>query len=116
VTQLANVQVNEVTRYSAPQAALADFTTSSHQGVVVDSPPGAGKSTLMVRAATQIAAGDEPVMVIAQTNEQVDDLVNRMAHEAPSVPIGRLSAHGYVPTARVARPNVSVADLVSHKM
>ncbi len=93
-------------------AALSDFTTSGHRGVVVDSPPGAGKSTLVVRAATQIAHGNEPVMVIAQTNEQVDDLVDRMAREAPTVRIGRLSARGYVPTARVAHPNVSVADRV----
>ena len=70
-------------------AALSDFTASGHRGVVVDSPPGAGKSTLVVRAATQIARGDEPVMVIAQTNEQVDDLVDRMAREAPAVRIGR---------------------------
>jgi len=94
-------------------AALSDFTTSSHRGVIVDSPPGAGKSTLVVRAATQIAQGDEPVMVIAQTNEQVDDLVDRMAHEAPTVRIGRLSAHGYQPTARVAHPNVSIANRFS---
>jgi AAA domain len=94
-------------------ATLADFTASGHQGVVVDSPPGAGKSTLVVRAATQIAAGDEPVMVIAQTNEQVDDLVDRMARKAPTVRIGRLSSRKYVPTARVDHPNVSVADQVS---
>jgi hypothetical protein len=94
-------------------AALSDFTASGHRGVVVDSPPGAGKSTLVVRAATQIARGDEPVMVIAQTNEQVDDLVDRMAREAPEVRIGRLSAQGYVPTGRVAHPNVIVADRVS---
>ncbi|WP_245975697.1 AAA domain-containing protein [Amycolatopsis palatopharyngis] len=93
-------------------AALADFTTRGHLGVVVDSPPGAGKSTLVVRAATQIAHGGEPVMVIAQTNEQVDDLVDRMSREAPTVRVGRLSAHGYVPTTRVTHPNVSVADRV----
>ena len=30
---------------------LADFRSGRHRGVVVDSPPGAGKSTLVVRAA-----------------------------------------------------------------
>ena len=50
-----------------------------HRGVVVDSPPGAGKSALVVRAAADLAAAGEPVMVVAQTNEQVDDLVDRLA-------------------------------------
>jgi hypothetical protein len=94
-------------------AALSDFTEGSDRGVVVDSPPGAGKSTLVVRAATHIAQGDESVMVIAQTNEQVDDLVDRMVREAPTLRIGRLSAHGYVPTPRVDHPGVIVADRVS---
>ena len=97
----------------AVTAALADFTAGHHRGVVVDSPPGAGKSTLVVRAATQIAGGGEPVMVVAQTNEQVDDLVDRVAREAPAVRVGRLSSKDYVPTARVAHANVTVAGRVA---
>jgi hypothetical protein len=55
------------------------------RGVVVDSPPGAGKSTLVVRAATELVRRGHRVMVIAQTNEQVDDLTDVLA--------GRLAGH-----------------------
>jgi hypothetical protein len=52
---------------------------SVQRGVVVDSPPGAGKSTLVVRAATELVRRGHRVMVIAQTNEQVDDLTDVLA-------------------------------------
>jgi hypothetical protein len=85
-------------------AVLADLTSGAHRGVVVDSPPGAGKSTLVVRATAALAAqGRLPLMIVAQTNEQVDDLVDRLAEAVPAVPIGRLSAQGYRPSVRVAR-------------
>ena len=78
--------------------------------MVVDSPPGAGKSTLVVRAARALAETGEPLMIVAQTNEQVDDLVERLALEHPDLPIGRLSAGGYVTPGRIlAHSNVSVA-------
>ncbi|SEF38409.1 AAA domain-containing protein [Amycolatopsis pretoriensis] len=93
---------------------LADFTQGPRRGVVVDSPPGAGKSTLVVRTAIELAGHGEPVMIIAQTNEQVDDLIDRMARQAPTVRIGRLSAQGYVPTARVAHANVTIGDRIEH--
>ncbi|MGF6889401.1 hypothetical protein ABIA39_008866 [Nocardia sp. GAS34] len=93
---------------------LSEFTSGPHRGVVVDSPPGAGKSTLVVRAATEIAQSGEPVMIIAQTNEQVDDLVDRMATHAPAVRIGRLCSDNYVPTARVSHPNVAVEQQFSN--
>ncbi len=81
-------------------------------GVVVDSPPGAGKSTLVVRAAGRAGRGRRPVMVVAQTNEQVDDLVDRLARRRRrTLPIGRLSAADYVPSTRVAQhPTVRVAQ------
>ncbi|MFC4587798.1 AAA family ATPase [Sphaerisporangium corydalis] len=81
------------------EAVLADLP--DHRGVVVDSPPGAGKSTLVVRAAGHLAATGEPLMIIAQTNEQVDDLIVRMAAEHPGVPLGRLSAADYSVPRRV---------------
>ncbi|WP_424532215.1 AAA family ATPase [Sphaerisporangium viridialbum] len=80
-------------------AVLADLPR--HRGVVVDSPPGAGKSTLVVRAAGHLAATGEPLMIIAQTNEQVDDLIVRLAAEHPTLPIGRLSAADYAVPQRV---------------
>jgi hypothetical protein len=86
----------------------ADLVGGAHRGVIVDSPPGAGKSTLVVALARRLAAGGEPVMVVAQTNEQVDDLVDRLAAAAvrdgwAAAAIGRLSASGYLATPRVAR-------------
>jgi hypothetical protein len=96
-------------------AILADLRTSSARGVVVDSPPGAGKSTLVVRAARELAASEGQIMIVAQTNEQVDDLVHRLATADGSLPIGRLSASDYVPSARVAQhDNVQVDTAVSH--
>lgn len=83
----------------------ADLLSGAHRGVIVDSPPGAGKSTLVVELAKRLADTGEPVMVVAQTNEQVDDLVDRLAtaHESSGLTIGRLSASGYVPTERIVR-------------
>ena len=93
------------------EAILADLRRGGHRGVVVDSPPGAGKSTLVVRAAGELAAAGERVIVIAQTNEQVDDLIDRLALANPALPVGRLSATDYLPSARVAaHPTVLVAE------
>jgi len=85
------------------EAVLGDLAGAAHRGIVVDSPPGAGKSTLVVRAAEERAAAGERVIVVAQTNEQVDDLLDRLAGAAGALPIGRLSATEYVPSERVAR-------------
>ncbi len=58
-------------------------------------------------------------MIVGQTNEQVDDLIDRLAADNPDTPIGRLSAAAYTPSERVAgHQNVaarsSVADLAEH--
>ncbi|BCJ58322.1 AAA domain-containing protein [Micromonospora endophytica] len=95
-------------------AVLADLRSGDHRGVVVDSPPGAGKSTLVVRAAVELAGAGEPLMIIAQTNEQVDDLIDRLARKAPELRVGRLSASDYRPSARVkAHGQVRVAAKVT---
>jgi AAA domain len=104
----------------ATDAILADLAVAE-RGVVVDSPPGAGKSTLVVRAAAELAEAGDRVMVVGQTNEQVDDLVDRLATSHPDVPVGRLSAGGYTPAERFDRhANVavrsSVADLIDHPL
>lgn len=74
----------------ATDAILRDTLHGTSRGVVVDSPPGAGKSTLVVRAALELADAGCPLMVIAQTNAQVDDLVLRLAEKNPDLPVGRL--------------------------
>src|SRR5689334_21449191 len=99
-------------------AVLRDLATSDQRGVVVDSPPGAGKSTLVVRAAGELAATGEPLMIVAQTNEQVDDLIERLGARSPEVRIGRLSAVDYQASDRVrdhpvCRVGAKVADLGS---
>ncbi len=93
---------------------MTDLQFGPGQGVVVDSPPGAGKSTLVVRAARHIAASGEPLAIVAQTNEQVDDLIANLATAAPDLPIGRLSAQGYVATPRIGtHRNVAVDTAVA---
>ena len=99
-------------------AVLADLRAGAARGVVVDSPPGAGKSTLVVRAARELAGAGEPVMLVAQTNEQVDDLVDRLATADPNLLVGRLAPEDYRPPSRVqthgnVRVGAKVADLGS---
>lgn len=89
------------------------------RGVVVDSPPGAGKSTLVVRAARELVASGERLMIVAQTNSQVDDLVDRLAAKGPDLTIGRLHAGDSRPAPEALRHgNVTasekVADLLEH--
>ncbi|HLI39914.1 MAG TPA: AAA domain-containing protein [Streptosporangiaceae bacterium] len=98
----------------AAGAVLADLGSGRHRGVVVDSPPGAGKSALVVRAATELADAGERVMVVAQTNEQVDDLTDRLAADRPALPLARLSAQDYVPSRRVARHHQVTVSAQAH--
>ena len=102
------------------EAILGDLAKAD-RGVVVDSPPGAGKSTLVVAAAASLAERGERVIVVGQTNEQVDDLIDRLASEHGVLRIGRLSAQDYIPADRVHKhQNVtvssSIADLSEHPL
>jgi hypothetical protein len=92
---------------------IADFTgrqVGDTRGLVVDSPPGAGKSTLVVTVAAHLAAKGQQVMVVAQTNEQVDDLVARLADHGSSLTVGRLHSSTYQPPSRIIRDQVTVSD------
>jgi hypothetical protein len=101
-----------MTPEQATEAILADLGRAE-RGVVVDSPPGAGKSTLVVRATAELTDAGEPVMVIAQTNGQVDDLIDRLATARPDLAIGRLAASDYTPAPRVTRhANVTISTKV----
>lgn len=96
---------------TAVLAAMAD--DPGERGIIVDSPPGAGKTTLVVRAAATLASAGEPCIIVAQTNNQVDDLVRRLAGHTAGLSIGRLSAVDYVPSpGLLALPGVSVATSV----
>ncbi|WP_327291006.1 AAA family ATPase [Streptomyces sp. NBC_01198] len=101
---------------AATAAILASTMHGTARGVVVDSPPGAGKSTLVVRAARELAASGEQLMIVAQTNAQVDDLADRLATAEPTLPVGRLHGADSPPDPALDRhPEVakssSVADL-----
>ncbi|MEU5207634.1 AAA domain-containing protein [Streptomyces sp. NPDC020742] len=93
---------------AATEAILHDTLHGTRRGVVVDSPPGAGKSTLVVKAARELAAAGRPLMIVAQTNAQVDDLVLRLAAKDPELPVGRLhsSEPGAFDPALAALPAV----------
>ncbi|WP_433856433.1 AAA family ATPase [Streptomyces kronopolitis] len=101
----------------ATDRILHDTLHGTARGVVVDSPPGAGKSTLVVRAARELAAAGRPLMVVAQTNAQVDDLVLRLAGKDPQLPVGRLhssepgSFDPALSTLPAVRTSARVADL-----
>jgi hypothetical protein len=93
---------------------LADLSRADHRAVVVDSPPGAGKTTLVVRAAGDLVRSDERPIIIAQTNNQVDDLVVRLAAEHPNIAVGRLSAENYLAPVTVTNTaNATVATNVA---
>jgi len=89
-------------------AAILDATLhGSERGTVVDSPPGAGKSTLVVRAARELVGSGEQLMIVAQTNSQVDDLVDRLATADPGLTVGRLHGSDAAPDPMALRhPNV----------
>ncbi|MEU1851762.1 AAA domain-containing protein [Streptomyces sp. NPDC019990] len=101
----------------ATDAILHDTLHGAARGVVVDSPPGAGKSTLVVRAALELAEAGHPLMVVAQTNAQVDDLVLRLAEKNRELPVGRLhssDAHPYdkaLDALENVRTSAKAADL-----
>ncbi|HEY3866725.1 MAG TPA: AAA domain-containing protein [Actinocrinis sp.] len=86
-------------------AGLADaaIRSAAIRGVCVDAPPGAGKSTLAVAATRHLTEADRPVMIVTQTNEQADDLVDRLAGDCPGLSIGRLHKSGYLAPPRVTR-------------
>lgn len=85
-------------------AAILDATLhGAERGTVVDSPPGAGKSTLVVRAARELVGTGERLMIVAQTNSQVDDLVDRLATADPALTVGRLHGSDAAPAAEALR-------------
>ncbi|WP_308169578.1 AAA family ATPase [Acrocarpospora catenulata] len=95
---------------AATAGILADYSSGSHRGLVVDSPPGAGKTTLVAATTTELARAGERLMIVAQTNEQVDDLVDKLAGKSPGLAIGRLHAEGFQPPPRVTRH----ANVIAH--
>ena len=77
---------------------------AGQRGIIVDSPPGAGKTTLVVRAAAELAAGGETCIIVAQTNNQVDDLTTRLARQRRACAWAAVG-HRLRPPGRPARPS-----------
>lgn len=99
--------------YVPPDAVLDVLrllTEGPQPGVVLNSPPGAGKSTAVTYMAHQLARHGEQVRVVAQTNAQVDDLVAKIAAADPEIIVGRYTAYGYPVPATLAAPNILVAN------
>jgi hypothetical protein len=84
--------------------------------VVVDSPPGAGKSTLVREVARRLVEAGEQVPVVAQTNDQADDLTHALARLlGGGVTVGRLYGGDRVPPTAlppgvVASPRIADLD------
>ncbi|MFF5675746.1 AAA domain-containing protein [Streptomyces hygroscopicus] len=94
---------------TAARAILEQLPTLTHRGLVVDSPPGAGKSTLVAQAADALAQSSAPCAVIAQTNSQVDHLVRRFARHHPHLRIARLTGTEHtVPDDLQAHPGIRI--------
>ena len=80
------------------EAVLDDLDGGRHPAVIVDSPPGAGKSTFVVQAARHLsAATGGPIPIVAQTNAQADDLVDKLAATHTDLHIGRLLGGSHIP-------------------
>jgi hypothetical protein len=102
--------VTPAERASHATGSVLAALNGADRGVVVDAPPGAGKSTLVIHAVAALATAGENVMVAAQTNEQVDDLTTRLATACPHLPIGRLCGQGYQPPPSItAHPAVTTS-------
>lgn len=79
-------------------------TETDSATVLVDSPPGAGKSTL-VREISRRQSRRNQVPIVVQTNDQADDMVRGLIREsaqhAPELRIGRLHGSTYQPPADI---------------
>ncbi|MFF7647042.1 AAA domain-containing protein [Streptomyces canus] len=97
----------------AARAVLEQLPTLTHRGLVVDSPPGAGKSTLVAQAADALAQSSAPCVVITQTNSQVDHLVRRFARHHPHLRTARLTATDHtVPHDLQAHPGIRIGTRI----
>lgn len=92
-------------------AATADLLSGDHRAVIVDSPPGAGKSTFVISTACMLAKEHGQVPIVAQTNAQTDDLVLGLLKKAPEMTIGRLTGSSGG-TALQAQPNLVIGTKV----
>jgi hypothetical protein len=90
--------VSPAAAHAAAVAQVIAHVESGARATVVNSPPGAGKSTLVRTVAQRIAQTGIVVPIITQTNDQADDHVRVLRQSG--LRIGRLHAHNYSPPER----------------
>ena len=71
---------------------LAAILASSTR-VVLEAPPGAGKSSLAVSVTNELTAHDRRLRlpIVTQTNEQADDIVASLRRKHPEIVVARLT-------------------------
>ena len=90
-------------RHGSSPPSWPTWPAPDQRGIIVDSPPGAGKTTLVVRAAAELAASGESCIIVAQTNNQVNDLTTRLARQHPGLLAREAVGHGLHGPARRPR-------------
>jgi hypothetical protein len=84
------------------------------EAVLVEAPPGAGKSSLTVSVSETLTSHDKKLRlpVVTQTNEQADDLVVSLRKKHPGVTVARLCGGGGPSNAMLAAASSSGNGLV----
>lgn len=80
--------------------------TGKGEAVLIEAPPGAGKSSLAVSVTEELVTADRSIRlpIVTQTNEQADDLVRSFRRKHPHVVVARLlGAKGPSPAIAAAR-------------
>lgn len=75
-------------------ADVWDRVRSERSVVVVESPPGAGKTGTLITVALHALKAGKSVGIIAQTNSQADDICRRIAERRPGRPLYRFLGKG----------------------
>jgi AAA domain len=96
--------------------AILNAVTDEHDDVVVESPPGAGKTRLLEDATGHAALVlRRRVMVGCPSNGQADDVTGRIAHAFPQLRVDRfIAADADPPTVLCNLPNVSSVTAAKH--
>jgi hypothetical protein len=80
---------------------LSELRKKDESIAVVASPPGAGKTTTLLRLCHELAKHDSTVGIVCQTNHQANDVARRLAALRPSCPIVRFISTSSPPGPRI---------------
>src|SRR5690606_23656187 len=88
--------------------------TAPNSAVLVEAPPGAGKTSLTVSVSNELVSLDSNLRlpIVTQTNEQADDLVLSLRKKHPNLVIARLYGNSGPSSAMVAAagPNLVLSS------